>query len=270
MHAVVTVLSMILWHVVTHGRPAGARNQTTRRRERDPREPVARGQTASRRRHLDRLLADQPQILVREAARRLWVSPPTAWEMAAGGPTPRVAEGIGRHYPGTVTECKGTYLRAWQDDQNVGRATLYAESKYHAVRQIYADLAEINALEADPQGLGTGTALIEAAEAIAALQGRARIGLAVEPSNENARRLYERLGYASWGRGHVVDEWIERRDNDVQVLHRDWGDYLVKSLAHQNFAEPPFLSLEGCLNPGGPSAGLGAITRHPGERRWYE
>ena len=54
----------------------------------------------------------------------------------------------------------------------------------------------------------------------------------VEPDNERARRLYDRLGYRDWGRGTVVDEWAERDENgNVLVLHRDECSYLVRSLA---------------------------------------
>jgi GNAT superfamily N-acetyltransferase len=57
-----------------------------------------------------------------------------------------------------------TYLLAWRGDRHVGRATLYTESKYGEVRRLHPGLAEINGLDADPQGQGTGTALIAAAE----------------------------------------------------------------------------------------------------------
>ncbi|GAB3917745.1 hypothetical protein GCM10011575_41730 [Microlunatus endophyticus] len=123
-----------------------------------------------------------------------------------------------------------TYLLAWRGHQNVGRATIYNESKYRPVRVTYPATAEINALEAYPQRQGIGTALIAAAESRAAHRRFPSIGLAVEPSNPDARRLYERLGYVLWGRGRVVDEWVEPRD-DGDLVHRDPCDYLIKSLS---------------------------------------
>lgn len=122
------------------------------------------------------------------------------------------------------------YLLAWRGHQNVGRATVYYESKYERVRLAHPGAAEINALEAYPQRQGIGTALITAAEALAAGQGSASMGLAVEPSNPGARRLYERLGYVLWGHGQVIDEWVEPRD-EGDFVDRDRCDYLIKSLS---------------------------------------
>jgi ribosomal protein S18 acetylase RimI-like enzyme len=48
----------------------------------------------------------------------------------------------------------------------------------------------MNALEAEPQGSGVGTKLIEAAERLAHSAGGTVIGLAVERGNTGARRLY--------------------------------------------------------------------------------
>lgn len=124
---------------------------------------------------------------------------------------------------------RASYLLAWQGRRNVGRTTLYPESKYESVRALHPRAAEINALAADPPGQGTGTALIAAAEAVARRHGHPVIGLAVEPSNPRARSLYERLGYLPWGHGQVIDEWTETRP-DRTVEHRDPCDYLVKDL----------------------------------------
>lgn len=122
-----------------------------------------------------------------------------------------------------------TYLLAWRGEQNVGRATVYNGSKYELVRQAHPGTAEINALEAEPQRQGIGTALINASESIAAGRGCTSMGLAVEPSNPDARRLYERLGYVLWGRGQVIDEWVEPRDGS-DLVHQDPCDYLIKPL----------------------------------------
>ncbi len=122
------------------------------------------------------------------------------------------------------------YLLAWRGDRYAGRGTLYPGSRYESVRQAHPETAEINALDVNPQGRGTGTALITAAEARAARAGHPSIGLAVELTNPAARRLYERLGYAPWGDGQVIDEWIERRESGVEIQHRDPCDYLIKHL----------------------------------------
>ncbi|GAA1728646.1 GNAT family N-acetyltransferase [Brachybacterium phenoliresistens] len=130
---------------------------------------------------------------------------------------------------------EATYLLAWRGAENVGRATLYHRSKYAAVRARHPGTAEINALEATPQGQGIGSALIAAAEAIAARRGHDAVGLAVEPGNSRARRLYERLGYFPWGHGEVIDIWTEPRPGG-DVEHRDPCDYLRKALPREDSA----------------------------------
>jgi GNAT superfamily N-acetyltransferase len=123
------------------------------------------------------------------------------------------------------------YLLAWQDDKVVGRVTVLHASKYAEVRATYSCLWEMNALEAVPQRRGVGTRLIAAAEAVAASGAAVAIGLAFEPGNRGAQRLYERLGYSDWGHGMVLDEWTERDVNDRVLLeHRTPCRYAVKFL----------------------------------------
>ena len=126
---------------------------------------------------------------------------------------------------------EATYLLAWAGDQPCGRATVLHRSKYQRVRDVLGDFPELNGLEATPRGLGIGSRLVAAAEERATALGAARIGLAVEHGNADARRLYERLGYAEWERGDVVDRWLER-DGAGKVLreHADPCSYLVKDL----------------------------------------
>ncbi|MDX6250435.1 MAG: hypothetical protein QOF10_3795 [Kribbellaceae bacterium] len=122
------------------------------------------------------------------------------------------------------------YLLAHRDGEIVGHTMLLRESKYAAVRAVH-NPAEINALHAYEQGRGTGTAMIAAAESLAASWARTVIGLAVEPVNTGARRLYERLGYQQWDGDQVIDEWTEEdADGHVIVTHRDPCVYLVKPL----------------------------------------
>ena len=126
---------------------------------------------------------------------------------------------------------EATYLLAWAGDQPCGRATVLHRSKYQRVRDVLGDFPELNGLEATPRGLGIGSRLVAAAEERATALGAARIGLAVEHGNADARRLYERLGYAEWEHGDVVDRWLER-DGAGTVLreHADPCSYLVKDL----------------------------------------
>ncbi|SDF48465.1 Acetyltransferase (GNAT) family protein [Blastococcus aurantiacus] len=126
---------------------------------------------------------------------------------------------------------EATYLVAWDGDLPCGRGTMFHRSKYERVRDLLGDFPELNGLEAVPRGRGIGTRLVAAAEARATTLGAARIGLAVEHGNVDARRLYERLGYVEWEHGDVVDRWFERDGSGTAVReHADPCSYLVKNL----------------------------------------
>ncbi|TCO51777.1 putative N-acetyltransferase YhbS [Kribbella antiqua] len=124
----------------------------------------------------------------------------------------------------------GLFLLAHRDGEVVGHTMLLRQSKYAEVRAA-DDPVEINALHAYVQNQGIGTAIIRAAEALATDWGRNAIGLAVEPDNPAARRLYERLGYRQWPGSQVVDTWTEQDAAGVVVrTHNDACDYLLKKL----------------------------------------
>ncbi|TCC29204.1 GNAT family N-acetyltransferase [Kribbella sindirgiensis] len=124
----------------------------------------------------------------------------------------------------------GVYLLARRDGEIVGQTILLRQSKYDEVRAD-ADPAEINALHAEVPGQGVGTAIIRAAEAIAAGEwNRPAIGLAVELDNDRARALYERLGYEPWAGPRVLDHWTEQAaDGTVVRTHNDPCEYLLKT-----------------------------------------
>jgi ribosomal protein S18 acetylase RimI-like enzyme len=126
---------------------------------------------------------------------------------------------------------KAVYLLAWRGAKVVGRATLLLRSRYPEVRSVHPELAEINALEARPQGEGIGTALILAAEQEARHRSAPVTGLAVDITNDRAQRLYERLGYAIWAHGLVIDRWMQRA-NDGKALGEQADEcfYLTKQL----------------------------------------
>jgi GNAT superfamily N-acetyltransferase len=126
---------------------------------------------------------------------------------------------------------EAVYLLAWRGTQVAGRVTLLLRSRYPEVRSVLGEGAEMNALEARPQGQGIGTALIRASEQEAERRAAPILGLAVEVQNNRARRLYERLGYVLWGHGLVIDRWTERDDNGMVVKeHADECFYLTKPL----------------------------------------
>jgi GNAT superfamily N-acetyltransferase len=124
----------------------------------------------------------------------------------------------------------GLFLLAHRDGEVVGHALLLRQSKYAEVRAVH-DAAEINALHADVQGQGIGTAIIRAAEVIAADWAKPAIGLAVAADNVGARRLYERLGYRQWDGAEVTDTWTEQdAEGNIVHSHADSCDYLFKPL----------------------------------------
>jgi GNAT superfamily N-acetyltransferase len=124
---------------------------------------------------------------------------------------------------------EAVYLLAWRETRIVGRVTLLLRSRYPQVRSVLPDGAEMNALEARPQGQGTGTALILAGEQEARRRAAPVLGLAVEVRNNDARRLYERLGYTVWDHGLVIDRWTQFDDSGKVVKeHADECFYLTK------------------------------------------
>jgi RimJ/RimL family protein N-acetyltransferase len=124
----------------------------------------------------------------------------------------------------------GVYLLAERDGEIVGQTILLRRSKYDEVRAD-ADPAEINALHAYVPRQGVGTAIIRAAEAIAAGEwNRSAIGLAVGLDNDPARALYERLGYQPWSGPQLLDYWTEQAaDGAVVRTHNDPCEYLLKT-----------------------------------------
>ena len=80
-------------------------------------------------------------------------------------------------------------------------------------------------------GEGVGDALLEGAERQAIESGADLIGLAVEPSNSRAIRLYVRRGYLEWVHGTVVDSWNEEdASGNVVATHEDVCQYMTKEL----------------------------------------
>jgi GNAT superfamily N-acetyltransferase len=126
---------------------------------------------------------------------------------------------------------EAVYLLAWHGTRVVGWVTLLLRSRYPEVRSLLAEGAEMNAVEARPQGQGIGTALIRASEQEAKRRAAPILGLAVEVQNNGAWRLYERLGYALWEHGLVIDRWMQFDDNGKVVKeHADDCFYLTKPL----------------------------------------
>ena len=102
-----------------------------------------------------------------------------------------------------VEYCRGEFAQADrivilvavdEDDLPQGKVHVHLEHREGAV------WLEAAAVARPRQGRGIGTALVHAAEALAAERGYGAVELGVEDSNPGARRLYERLGYRSVAR----------------------------------------------------------------------
>jgi GNAT superfamily N-acetyltransferase len=109
----------------------------------------------------------------------------------------------------------GFLLAVWCEDRPVGWTFLWtAAAEEDDLQKHLEDVPLITHLEVfDPahRGLGIGTALIAYAEGLLRDKGYDRVALAVEESNKDAARLYQRLHYEDWGWGELVcqqREWL--------------------------------------------------------------
>jgi ribosomal protein S18 acetylase RimI-like enzyme len=100
------------------------------------------------------------------------------------------------------------------------------------VRRQLPDAVEISNLfiASGSRGRGAGHALIEEAERQTILRGRPMVGVGVGDENPEARRLYERLGYAASGSRYRAEYDYENQEGEM--LHAvEEGDFLVKQLS---------------------------------------
>jgi len=125
------------------------------------------------------------------------------------------------------------YLFAWVEAEPVGHLFLrYGGARSELLAAWVHSCPHIEDLLVKPvwRGRGVGSALLEAAEQAAVKRGFARIGLSVSTSNEGARRLYARRGYADCGLGEYPTVGSYRAADGTV---RSWSDtslYLVKKL----------------------------------------
>jgi GNAT superfamily N-acetyltransferase len=88
----------------------------------------------------------------------------------------------------------------------VGSGYLWLEpAEESEIRRFLPDVPLLTHLEVLPRhrNLGVGSQLIAAAEQVAQRRDHRLVALAVEESNPDAARLYQRLGYTDWGHGLI-------------------------------------------------------------------
>jgi len=127
----------------------------------------------------------------------------------------------------------GDGLVAWLGERPVGNLFVWRAEPYEErVRHHLGHTPTLTHLEVTPsaQRQGIGTALIQAGERMLADLGYPRVGLGVGVNNDNARRIYDRLGYRDWRHGPVLVEWEEERPDGSVVLDSELCDWLVKRL----------------------------------------
>jgi GNAT superfamily N-acetyltransferase len=86
---------------------------------------------------------------------------------------------------------EATYLVAWDGDEPLG----HVHVAWSATELGLPELQDMYVLP-EHRGEGIGSALAAEAERLAAARGHGRCSLSVSDANADARRLYERLGYA--------------------------------------------------------------------------
>ena len=79
------------------------------------------------------------------------------------------------------------------------------------------------------RGRGVGTALVNGVEAAAADRALTEVNLEVAIENEDAIRLYERLGYKRLGKP-VMDRWEQHLDDGGSRLVEEPSWVMIKSL----------------------------------------
>lgn len=114
-------------------------------------------------------------------------------------------------------------LAAIVGNKYVGRVNVwYAPADEPTIREHFNGVPLINALQVNKnmQGQGIGSRLMQKAHDVAIAKGYSLIGLGVEPDNERAIALYQKLGYVQQKIGDkdtYITSWDEtNEDGSVQ------------------------------------------------------
>lgn len=158
---------------------------------------------------------------------------------ASAGDLPALARAFGQHhyFADRVRRQeaeRGVLLLAWLRGVPVGDLYVWWERPEEPeIAERLPDVPLLNHLEVGPpyRNKGIGTRILLAAETLLIHRGHERVALGVEPSNEDAIRLYERLGYARWPYPDVPTTYEEFLDDGRRLRHPDSCAVFVKELS---------------------------------------
>ncbi|GAB3411246.1 GNAT family N-acetyltransferase [Flindersiella endophytica] len=136
-----------------------------------------------------------------------------------------------RHHVADHDTGEGTTLVARLDGVVVGLVTVRWTSRNPSFAEQGIPLVHQLAVAPSFRRLGVATALLEAAEQLAAARGRSRVGITVGLFDEYgpAQRLYAKRGYLPDGRGACTGQVPLRLGDTVEVGH-DLILWLTKDL----------------------------------------
>lgn len=127
---------------------------------------------------------------------------------------------------------EGDYLVAWNGDEPLGSGVLrWAGSVGDNARAAAGDAPALIHLHVRDthRGRGIGTALLREAELVVSRRGGTALALAVGVDNDNAARLYLRLGYQQTGVLDTVEyTWVD--EDGGQHDERETSELLLRRL----------------------------------------
>lgn len=127
----------------------------------------------------------------------------------------------------------GVLITAWSAGQVIGADYLWLEkAEEPEIVEYLPGVPLLTHLEVVPthRNRDVGTMLVNATEQKALDLGHDRLALAVDLLNPDAERLYRRLGYRRWGRGHVLCFDKEIQPDGSLRLRGELCHVLVKPL----------------------------------------
>ena len=129
---------------------------------------------------------------------------------------------------------KGAFLIAWHGSIPVGHFLLRWEGPEHDPTGHYpphTPYLESGGTREAYRRQGVATRIITEAERLVRVRGYTQIGLAVgSTDNSVAKRLYERLGYADWGRGEFRVSWDYETKDGRKGTESEICIYMFKTL----------------------------------------